>query len=277
MSDPTPPRKGRLLAYVIASLTTVLWLLCVLPSGVLGPDAVGLADDMRTPMHREATLLVPALLLLIIMPVGIVLAEGKVGRLAVLAGGDAFVAGYFGLLLAAQNTPRGDLALGLVVLMLMLAGLSAYEMIRVLRRGADVKVGPLLKGLRLAICILVLLVPASHMVVAGKELASLLVPFVIVGVSAAGALFATAPLGLRFTASAVHALLAVHIVVTLRYAIFDSAPRFSRIDPFGYATIGLAGFILFLALVQVLVLWRLFRHSRAELAVQPAPQAGNGI
>lgn len=277
VSESPPPRDGKLLAYLIASLTTVLWLLCVLPSGVLGPDAAGLPDDMRTPMHREAVLLVPALLLLIITPVGIVLAEGKVGRLAVLAGGDAFVAGYFGTLLATQHAPHGDLAMGLVVLMLVLAGLSTYEMIRVLRRGPEARVSPLLRGLRLALCVLVLLVPASHMVVEGKELASLLFPFVVVGASAAGALFATAPLGLRFTASIVHALLAAHVLVTLRYTLFDAEPGFQRIDPFGYATIALAGGILLLAVVQVMLLRRRFRRARATAPLEPAPGVGSGI
>lgn len=271
MTADVPPRNGKTLAYGIAALTTVLWLLCVLPSGVLLPEFAVLGDDWRTPMHREARLLVPALLLLIIMPVGMVLAQGRLGRLAVLAGGDTFVAGYFGILVAVSYAPRGDLGLALVVLMLVLAGLSFYEMIRVLRAGPDAPVGPLLKGVRLAICLLVLITPASHLLVDGKELASLLVPFVIVGVSAAGAAFATAPLGLRFTASGVHALLAVHVLVTLRYTILDRSPRFERIDPFGWATLGLAGLILFLALLQVVLLWRRFRRSRALVqALQPA-------
>ncbi len=272
---PDPPsRAGAALAYAISALTTLLWFACVLPAG---PIVAGHAFDAATPMYREAWLLVPALLLLIIMPVGIVLSQSRVGRLAVLAGTDTFVAGYAGLVLVGRGNIRGDVSALLVAMMLFLAFLSLAEVVRLLRAGDEGAGGPLLKGVRFAIALLALLMPAGVLVLDGRELASLLAPFVVVAVGSGGSTLARAPLGLRFTASLVHALLATHLVVTLRYTLFDAEPAFTRITIAGWVTLGLAILILLLALVQALRLYRRYRRLRVEAAAlgpaSPAPAA----
>ena len=251
------------MAYILSGLTMLLWVACVLPAGRLVDPAA--AEDLATPLYREAWLLVPALLLLIIGPVGVVLSTTRTGRLAVLALTDTFIAAYAGIGLWASGVPnvratlfgplpeRGEVVATVFVgLLLTLAVLSLYETQRVLRRGPDGPVAPMLKGLRLAICILVLLTPTFLLISQTRELASLLVPFGLVAISAAGAAFARAPLSLRFTASLVHLALAVHVVITLRFTIFDGDPRFQTVSPVGWATLGLAGGILLLAFVHAL-------------------------
>lgn len=265
----------------MSGLTMLLWVACVLPAG---PLVGGVAEDLATPLYREAWLLVPALLLLIIGPVGVVLSTTRTGRLAVLALTDAFIAGYAGLGLWLSGLPQISaspfgslpelgtlLAATLVGLLLALSALSLYETIRVMRFGADATVLPLLKGLRLAICLLVLITPAWLLVQGGRELASLLVPFGLVAISAAGAAFSRAPLSLRFTASLVYLALAAHVVVTLRYTIFDGTPVFQKVTYLGWGTLALAGGVLLLALAQVLYLGRRSRTLRDVPASSTAP------
>ncbi len=279
--NPNPPTHGgAFLAYGMSGLTMLLWVACVLPAGPLTDPT--LPEDLATPLYREAWLLVPALLLLIIGPVGVVLSTTRTGRLGVLALTDAFIAGYAGLGLWLSGRPHLDLSswahLGregafldallallpalLVTLLLALSVLSLYETVRVLKRGAEVRVPPLLKGVRLAICTLVLIAPVWFLVQDGREMASLLVPFGLVAISTAGAVFARAPLSLRFTASLVHLALAIHVAVTLRWTIFDKAPPFASVTLIGWTTLGIAGGILALAVLQSLWLWGRRRTAR---------------
>lgn len=260
MKADRPSRAGTALAYAISTTATFLWFGAVLPAGTLALD---LPDDLAAPMHREAWLLVPALLLLVIAPVGVVLSQNRVGRLAVLAGTDAFLSGYSGSVLWARGTIRGDVSLLLVAMLLVLCLLSLCETVRVLRLGEEA--APLFKGLRLALCLLALLTPSWLLVRDGRELASLLAPFLLVGVSAAGARLARAPLGLRRTASLVHALLALHVVVTIRYTLFEAEPAFVFVDPIGWSTFALALLVLLLAVLQAL--WLSSRQRRAGTAL----------
>ena len=282
MSPDPPPRDGAFVAYAMSGLTMVLWVACVLPAGQLAEAA---AEDVATPLYREAWLLVPAMLLLIIAPVGVVLSTTRTGRLAVLALADAFIAGYAGLGLLASGFARIDLPAVrglpgveallattfavlpavLVGLLLALSFLSLYEVVRVLRGGGDARVPRLFKGIRLAICLLVLITPTYLLVLGERELGNLLVPFALVAVSASGAAFAQRPLSLRLTASLVHLALALHVLITLRYTIYEAEPAFATVSAIGKATLGIAGGVVFLAVVQVLWLWRLRR------ALGPAP------
>lgn len=265
-------RPGTRLAYAISSLTTLLWFACVLPAGPL--VASGLSEDFATPMYRAAWLLVPALFVLVIGPVGIVLSQGRGGRLAVLAATDAFLAGYAGIAVlgrldmgeilghvrARNLDPRVFVEAGLILLLLVLATLSAIELVRILRRGPEHRVPPLLRGLRLAICLFVLVIPAGMLLGKRNDLAPLLVPFVFVGAGAAGPALGRAPLALRLTASIVHLLLAIYVLLVLRVTILDQAPHFARIGPIGQATFSLAGLLVALALLQVV---RMYRRQRA--------------
>ena len=285
--NPNPPTStSAFLAYAMSGLTMLLWVACVLPAGTL-VDA-GVTEDLTTPLFREAWLLVPALLLLIIAPVGMVLSTTRGGRLGVLALTDAFIAGYAGMglwlsgvpVLGALNRealpPVGTLLTSVVIrlpailvgLLLALAVLSLIETFRILRSGPDARVAPLLKGVRLAVCTMVLITPTVLVSLGGREVASLLVPFALVAISAAGATFARAPLTLRFTASLVHLALAAHVLITLRWTLFDGDTPFATVGPIGWATLGCAAGILLLAVLQSVWLWRK-RGALPRLALPP--------
>jgi hypothetical protein len=270
------PRPGTRLAYGISALTTLLWFACVLPAGPLA-HPVGLSEDQATPLYRASLMLVPALLVLVIGPAGIVLSQGRSGRIAVLTATDAFLAGYAGVVLLAR-LDFGELVarvrardvsvglaveVGLILLMLVLAGLSAVELARVLRRGAERRVHPWLRGLRLALCLFVLAIPSWLLLSQEAPLSLFLVPFLFVGASAAGATFASAPLALRRTASIVHALLAVYLLLVLKATLFHQGPAFASISAAGWATLGLAAVLFLLAFLQVV---RIGRHSRLARA-----------
>jgi len=260
--QPTP--AGAALAYAISSLTMLLWVACVMPAGPLVDAAA--PTDYAAPMFRESWFLVPALLLLIIGPTGVVLSHTRTGRLAVLSAMDTFVAGYAGLALLGWGEIEGGVSAILVALLVGLSALSLYETVRVLRAGPGAEVRPFLKGIRLALCTLVLLTPAWLLMHNGRELGSLLVPFALIAISSGGAVFARAPLGLRFTASLVFLALAAHVFVTVHYTLFDGVPALARIGRLGWASIGLAGLVLLLALVQSVRLWARFRSERLALA-----------
>lgn len=287
MTEPIRLRPGTRLAYGISALTTLLWFACVLPAGHLDA-AAGLSEDFATPMHRSAWLLVPALLVLVIGPVGVVLSQGRTGRMAVLAATDAFLAGYAGIALLARldlarvldAVRRGAFAAwpvveaGLIALLLVLATLSALELARVLRRGPDHPIPPLLRGLRLALCLFVLLIPAWMLFADGHDLLPLLIPFVVVGAGAAGPTFVQRPLGLRLTASVVHALLALYVLLVLRDSLFAAPPPFRTIGPIGWTTLGIAGLLTALALLQILrIAWRQRRLPRVEARVATVADA----
>ncbi|MFV1957983.1 MAG: hypothetical protein ACC662_01085 [Planctomycetota bacterium] len=265
MTHDPPTPVGAALAYAISSLTMLLWVACVLPAGPLGDAAA--PTDYATPMWRESWFLVPALLLLIIGPTGVVLSHTRTGRLAVLSAMDAFIAGYAGLALVGWSEIRDGVSAILVALLVGLGALSLYETARVLHAGPDAEVRPFLKGIRLAICTLVLLTPAWFLMREGRELGSLLVPFALIAISSGGAAFARAPLGLRFTASLVFLALAAHVFVTLRFTLFDGQPALERVGRMGWLALGLAGFVGLLALLQSARLWARFRRQRLARAL----------
>ncbi len=283
MTDPLKPRSGTRLAYAISACTTLLWFACVLPAGRL-QDAATLSEDIATPMHRSAWLLVPALFVLVIGPVGIILSHGRAGRIAVLAATDAFLSGYAGIALVGR-IDIGEIAhrlrvgtihtwmlveAGLVALMFLLAVLSTMELVRVLRRGPRHHVPPLLRGARLAICLFVLVIPSWVLFTNDRVLGPMLLPFVFVGAGAAGPAFARAPLGLRLTASVVHALLALFVILVLHATLFEQPPAFAYIDPIGLATLGLAVVLALLATLQVGRIALKQRQVRARAANMPA-------
>jgi hypothetical protein len=266
MASHEPTAAGVILAYALSAAATLLWAGVVLPAGVF---ADGTGGAPAVPMQRESWLLVGALLLLILGPVGVTLARGRAGHLGVLAATDAFVAFYAALGLTLHHAYAHVTSAGLTSGLYLLGLLSTVECGRVLWQGADARVAPRVRGLRLALCLLVLLMPSWFLVRGGQELASLLVPYAFVAVGAAGATMARTDVGLRLVSSVVHLALAVHVFVTVRYAIFEEAPRILRVNPVGWSTLGLAAGCLALALLQVL---RRVRHLRAaHAAPEPEP------
>jgi hypothetical protein len=271
-----PSRLEALSAYALSAVTTLLWVGCVLPSGT--PAAAGGGDDAATPLHRESLLLVPALLLMVLVPVGCALSRRIRGMRAVLASTDAFVVMYAAVALWATSArDEGDtsyvaldapslVAIGLLVL---LGALSAVEVWRC-TRPHDREV-PLtwLSGLRLAICLLVLIVPLQILMKPDLERASLLAPFLFVAISAGGARLARDMRGLRRTAALLQVLLAAHVLVTLRFTIHRADPTLSQTNVAGRVTLGLAVAALALATVQLLLVLRRRRAPAGDPAGAP--------
>ena len=267
MDDPyQPTAHGRAIAYAISMLGTLLWAGCVLPAGQI---AAGLLEDLSTPLGREAWLLVPALLLLIVGPVGVILSRTRVGLAAVLAATDAFVAFYMATALTLWGAFRGTCLRG--------AGRLAVTSSAPCRRsrwcaccGGDPtpRLTPYLRGLRLALCLLALLTPSWILVQGGRELASLLVPYAIIAVGAGGAAMARTELGLRLTSAILILAFAAHVLVVLRYTIFDRTsagrPAIHEITAFGWFTLGISVLMLLLASVQVVRLARRVLRLSAE-------------
>lgn len=252
----TAAPRANWIAYALAAATTLLWIACALPSGV--PEGGSLRDDAGTPLGRQGWMLVPALVLLVLSPVASALATGRQARLTVLAAVDAFVALYCALLLtlrrglAADTAPLTGLPLVLLVALYVVGGLSLIEVRRLLAG----RLGPPSRGLsgaRLAVCLLVLLLPSLLLLHGSQERASLLAPFVFVAVSAAGARLSRGPAGLALTAALLHTALAAHVLVTLRYTLAHEAPRVPDLSPVGRATLDGATVLLGLAGLQVLV------------------------
>lgn len=253
---PTNARAPVWPAYAIAGLTTLLWVGCSVPAGI--PVGGSLSDDGGTPLHRQPWVLVPSLVLLVLMPVAMTLTVGRQGRLGVLAATDAFLTLYAGLVLALRSDvpdplqPRGVVAVLLLAALFVLSLLSMLETRRVLRG----ELGPPQSGLggaRLALCLLVLILPAWPLLVSGQERASLLAPFLFVAVSAAGARLARGPGGLAFTAALLHVALAAHLLVALRYTVLHDEPRIPHAGPVGRVTLDAAWVLLALTVGQVLL------------------------
>ena len=123
MDEPyLPTARGRAIAYAISMLGTLLWLGCVLPAGRI---AAGWLEDLSTPLGREAWLLIPALLLLIVSPVGVILSRTRVGLASVLASTDSFVAFYMATALTMWGAFRGTVSAVLVGLVCGVGAMSA--------------------------------------------------------------------------------------------------------------------------------------------------------
>jgi hypothetical protein len=255
----TPPtRLESVLAYMLSALTTLVWVGCVMPGGELA--GVGWDSDAATPMHRAPIILVPALLLLTILPVGFTLSRRKTGLLSVLASTDAFVALYAALAFGFSQKPTdaaGLVCLGLLTLLGALSVLEAYRGMRLARRGQeDGDLPRWLRGMRLAICILVLVVPSRFLLQGTDERASWLGPFVFIAISAAGAQLARTGRGLRRTAGVLQLALAIHVVITLRWTLMDQFPTPTQLTLSGHITLLVAGVAAGVALAQLLALMR---------------------
>lgn len=272
---PTPPptRIQASFAYALSAITTLLWVACVIPAGDLA-DAT-LLDEWATPMHREALLLVPALLLLTALPVGFTLARREEGLIGVLASTDAFVASYAAIALMARHPIRGIPALVAVLLLFAVAALSFLEAWRAVRasRRRGGAVPRALRGARLALCVLVLMIPPDFLLEEGTELASWMGPFVFVALSAAGVRLARTGRGLRLTAATLQFLIAVHVVLTITYTLKSETPhQIADLRIPGQVAQGLALAVGVVALAQCLVL--LGRGRTGAPDPSPAPSAG---
>lgn len=265
--------------YALAGLTTVLWVFCALPSGV--PAGGSLRDDGGTPLFREPWALVPALTLLVMAPAAVALTTVRLGRLMILAATDAFVSLYAALVLTARPGMLATLRvepgapLALLVALYMLAVFSIFETRRLLRGD----MGPPafhLGGLRLALCLLVLVLPAGVLLEPGQDRALLLAPFLLVAVSAGGARLARSGEGLGLTAALVHLALAGHLVVTLRYTILRASPEIVDLRLPGRVTLHLAWAVLALAAFQALVHLVLSLRRRALDAPAGAAVGASG-
>lgn len=296
MNSHIPTGRGPLLAYAISALATFFWVACVLPAGETAAgihadevtptgregqlpaqpsDGVQDRDAEVTPMRRERWLLVPALLLLIAGPVGIILSRTRRGLASVLAATDAFVAIYMATVLTGWGAMSGTVSGVLVGLLYGLGAVSLLEVIRLLRRGDDAVVPAPFRGVRLALCLLALLTPSWFLVKGGCELASLLVPYGLIAVGTGGAVVARTADGLRLTAAILHLAFAAHVFIVLRYTLFEGGgprrPVFVEVGTIGWTALGLSVAILFLALVQVV---RLARHVRAGVLADAAAAGG---
>jgi hypothetical protein len=248
-----PSRAAAWTGYALAGLTTIRWVFCALPSGV--PEGGSLRDDAGTPLFREPWALVPVLVLLVMAPAAVALTHARLGRLMILAATDAVVSLYAaavltvrpGMLSSLRVEPGAPLAL-----LVALYALGAFSLLET-RRLARGEMGPPafhLGGLRLALCLLVLVLPAGSLLEPGQDRALLLAPFLLVALSAGGARLARSAEGLGLTAALVHLALAGHLVVTLRYTIERASPLITDLRLPGRVTLDLAWIILALAALQ---------------------------
>jgi hypothetical protein len=286
MADETPTRLEAFTAYSLSAITTQLWIGCVLPAGPLThPEAGG--PDAAVPLHREAILLVPALLLLVLVPTGCTLARRFHGMRSVLAGTDSFIALYTAIALAVAlwQLTGGDWhrldvpSSAAVLLLLLLAAMSGFEAWRHARGNHPRPVPPLFVGARLALCLLVLVVPGHLLLHPHVERASLLAPFLFIAVSAAGAGMARSVRGLRRTAAILQLLLAAHVFITLRYTMFTRddpplAPSIMGVELPGQVTLALAAVIAAVAGLQLLLLLGGGEEAEKDVGMEAAPSGG---
>ncbi len=256
--DDLPSPRETSLAYAVATVSSLVWIACVVPGVDLAQG--GIPDDHATPMARATLLLVPALLLLVGGPVGAVLARSRTGFRAMLAASDAFVALFFAGALwfsGSRDTTRSLITVGLLVV-----GLAAVvECVRAARAGgAGTEDGDGVGasasdgdgegrggGLRLALSILILLTPPSLLASTGGERASYLAPFAYVAVSSLGSRLGRTLVDLRLTTAVLVVILAAHLAVSVRYALNEGVPHPLRWTPAGWVALGLALAVLGLA------------------------------
>ena len=250
-SDDLPSPRETSLGYGTTGLAALVWIACVVP-GVVLQDAT-LSDDLATPMAREPLLILPALLLLITGPIGVMLAGRPDTLRSLLASGDAFVTLFAaGVLLHDRNgdTARLVASLGLLVLL----AVAIRDAIRPSLAAPPPEGAPIRNGggLRLALSLVALLMPASLLTRSAGERASLLAPFAYVAISALGSRLARGTIGLRMTAAFLLAGVSAHLAVAIRYGVEDAVPTFERWTIAG-------GFAFALALVTfgVTALWAL--------------------
>jgi hypothetical protein len=264
-----PTRGEGIVAYALSALTTLLWVGCVLPAGRVA--GVAAHSDASTPVDRDAILLVPALLLLIIVPVGCTLALRLHGMRAVLAGMDAFVALYVAIALCAVGFVGDTPSTVAVVALFLVGGLALLEVFWHTGAAGSRGEESSLSGARLALALLLLILPLHILMHPEVERASLLVPFFFVALSAGGSRVARHMRGLRRTASVLQLLLAIHVLITLRYTIFRTDPAIESLYLSGEATLLLASLVVFVALVQLLLYFRRIASDVDAPERQPSP------
>jgi len=265
VAEAVSPPVGRSVAgsaYLLAAATTFLWVACSLPAG---PAQIATDHrDATTPIHREAILLVPALLLLVLLPVGMALARRVRGALSVLASTDAFVAVYAGMALGTSPTRDDPAARIMLGILLVLGLLSAVEAWRCTRPDGNALKVPALRGVRLAICLIVLMTPPDLLLSDQRERASLLAPFLLVTLGSGGALMVKTLPGLRAVCGLVLVLVAAHLVVTLRLTLHEGDPPLAALGLSGQATLALAIAVAVLAAVHWVFLLREVRRGGAS-------------
>src|SRR5262245_39747959 len=184
--DPAVPRPLEVrFAYATAAAASLAWVTCVMPGARLADPAA--LDDLATPMHRGAIYLVPALFLLIAMPIAAVLARHAMALRGLLAWSSVFVTLYAAIAVVA-SAPR---AFGWVpaVALAAVGAVSLRAPLRIGRVGsldgpADIPSSA--ADVRVALSLLFLLTPADVLIRGSEERASLLMPFVFVAIGAVG-------------------------------------------------------------------------------------------
>lgn len=272
MSEREAPTRGEgLTAYVLSALTTLLWVACALPAGESVSPGAG--SDATTPVHRDAILIVPALLLLIAMPVGCTLARRPRGMRAVLAGVDSFVALYVAIAMLAVGFVGDGPSFVALVTLFALGAMAGVEVVRYTNATSDHIEQSALCGARLALSLLVLILPLHIVMHPEVERASLLAPFVFIAASTGGSRIARHMRGLRRTAAVLQLVLAVHLLISLRFTIFRTDPGIGALYWSGVATLVLASSVVFVALLQLLLY---FRRIPAREPIETVTQAPPG-
>ena len=246
--DLPSPTEVRL-AYAVALLSTFVWVAAVMP-GVRLADAT-LADDLASTMHRGAVFLVPALLLLVAVPVAAVLARQALALRGLLAWSAVFVALYTAVALWSAG-PRG-LQWGIVAALVVVTVASVRDALLLGRAAPDdagAGAGPRTADVRLAVSLLALLTPAGVVALGHDELGTWLVPFVFLALGAAGERFATSLRVLRIAAVLCLLTLALHLVVGVRYALTVATPASA-----GWTTWGTTTFVVALVVLALLLAW----------------------
>jgi hypothetical protein len=250
-------------AYGTALTASFVWVACVMP-GVRLVDP-SLPDDLAAPMHRGSLYVVPALLLLVAIPISVVLSRQRLGLRGLLAWTSTFVALYVGVALAASH-PRGFVWV-VIGALAVIAGLSAREGWLIGRAGLrDLSDDVVPRGgdVRLALAILALLTPAGLLVTGVDERATWLAPFVFLAIGAAGERFAYTLRSLRIAAAVSLITLAAHAAVAVRFSLDDGSPASS-----GQTAWGVAAFVLALLVLALAIGWTvtLVLRRRPRLAV----------
>lgn len=234
------------LAYGVALFSTFAWVTAVMPGVTLRDPSA--EDDLAATLLRGAVYLVPALVLLVAVPVAVVLARHTVALKGLLAGASVFVALYAGAAMLAAR-PTG-FRVAVVVALALVAGVAVRDALRLARTAADAPETPRTGDLRLAVCLLALLTPVGLLFQGPDERATWLVPFVFLAVAAGGERFARGLRGLRRAAVLCLVTLALHLTVGVRYVLTAAEPAPAGWTPWGVATFGLA-----CALLLGLLVW----------------------
>jgi hypothetical protein len=266
-ADPTVPAVIEVrFAYATAVAASFAWVACVMP-GVRLADA-SLADDLATTMHRGAVYLVPALFLLVAIPIAAVIAREAVSLRGLLAWSAVFASLYAAVVMMAGSPRpfRWIVAGGL----LAIAAVSVRDALRIGRAASSeppAELSPRAADVRLALSLLALLTPAGLLVAGGEERATWLMPFAFVAIGAAGERWSRGLRGLRLATTLSLVLLAAHLLVGVLYTLDDVRPRSIGWSGWGVAAMALSALILALVVGWTTVLAVLMLRGRRA----PAP------